>query len=107
MAPSFPPPTFSIFLLVLSVSAFSSSATNTNFQDSFTDKLIRNLNLFPKQEVNIVPPGTLAATQNSRLVEKKIAFPVHGNSGATVKDLGHHAGFFRLPRSKDARYIYS
>ncbi|XP_063949828.1 serine carboxypeptidase-like isoform X2 [Daucus carota subsp. sativus] len=106
MAPSFPPLTFSLFLLVLSVSAFSSSVTSSNFADSLADKLIRDLNLSPKHEVNIVPPGTSDTTQNSRLVEKKINLPVLGDSGATVKDLGQHAGFFRLPHSKDARLFY-
>ncbi|KAK1398358.1 Serine carboxypeptidase-like 49 [Heracleum sosnowskyi] len=106
MAPSLPPLSFSLFFLLLSVSAFSSYATNSHFHESLTDKFIRDLNLFPTHDVNIVPPGTLDTTQNSRLVEKKITFPVLWDSGATVEDLGHHAGFYRLPHSKDARLFY-
>lgn len=94
--------TFSLSLLVLSVLAFS-SATNHNFQEPLAEKLIRGLNLFPKQEVNIVPTAPFAATKSPRLVEKKITLPVLGDSGATVNDLGHHAGYYQLPHSKDAR----
>ncbi|KAL8146386.1 serine carboxypeptidase-like [Apium graveolens] len=107
MAPSFSLLSSSLVILVLSVSAFSSSAsTNSHFHESLRDKFISDLNLHPKHDVNIVPPGTLDTTQNSRLVEKRITFPVLGDSGATVKDLGQHAGFLPLPHSKDARLFY-
>ncbi|KAK1398361.1 Carboxypeptidase [Heracleum sosnowskyi] len=79
---------------------------NNNFQESLADKLIRDLNLFPEHEVDIVPTGTFATSKGPRLVEKKITFPVLGDSGATVNDLVHHAGYCRLPHSKDARLFY-
>lgn len=64
----------SLFLLVLS--AISSSATNSEFQELVTEKFIRDLNLFPRHEVNIVPAGTVTTSESRRLVEKKITFPI-------------------------------
>ncbi|KAL0390563.1 UNVERIFIED_CONTAM: Serine carboxypeptidase 3 [Sesamum calycinum] len=76
------------------------------FQSEFprtqAERLIRALNLFPKNEVNH-HAGKDHGFGASRIVEKRFKFPFLG-IGASVQDLGHHAGYYRLQHSKDARY---
>nr|GMD24077.1 serine carboxypeptidase-like [Ipomoea batatas] len=43
-----------------------------------------------------------AETDSPRLVEKQLKLKLLGDSGATVEDLGHHAGYYRLPNTVDA-----
>ncbi|KAL5981792.1 hypothetical protein ACLOJK_015857 [Asimina triloba] len=67
-------------------------------------KLIRQLNLFPRDPEPARAVGLAAAP---RIVEKRFAFPgLAVDSGASVEDLGHHAGYYRLSRSHDARMFY-
>lgn len=72
------------------------------------EKLIRELNLFPRD----ASPRTSDALQDDsekRIVERRFQFP--GLEGARngglgdvpVEDLGHHAGYYRLAHSHDAR----
>lgn len=78
---------------------FSSTASLPKLQ---AEKLIRGFNLFPKDSINTLlndphfVPG--------KIVEKKFTFPYLGASGGpSVEELGHHAGYYPLPRSKAAR----
>ncbi|KAL0460147.1 UNVERIFIED_CONTAM: Serine carboxypeptidase 3 [Sesamum latifolium] len=85
--------------------SFFTSPSNLKFPKTQAEKLIRALNLFPKHE------GSQHPTQDynfgaSRIVEKRLKFPLLGNSGASVQDLGHHAGYYKLPHTKDARMFY-
>lgn len=69
------------------------------------EKFIRQLNLFPKHDINIISSkDNIALANEERLFEKKLNLPYLGDSGATVQDLGHHAGYFRLAHTKAARY---
>ncbi|KAL0460148.1 UNVERIFIED_CONTAM: Serine carboxypeptidase-like 48 [Sesamum latifolium] len=74
------------------------------------EKFIRELNLFPRNDVNIVEEDP--AADAPKIVEKRFQFPYlsysqDGNStGATVEDFGHHAGYYRLPHTKGARMFY-
>ncbi|KAL8515936.1 hypothetical protein ACS0TY_014587 [Phlomoides rotata] len=63
--------------------------------------MIRELNLFPELDVNI-NEGEPAGIE-PKLVEKRIQLPILSNTGATVENLGHHAGFFKLPHSMNAK----
>lgn len=102
-------------LVFLHVSSFASAITHDDNQvfESLTsdipqtqaEKLIRGFNLFPKHKVNIDSRGSSLST-SPRLVEKKFKFRTAGDSGASVEDLGHHAGYYRLPHSNDGRYDY-
>ena len=78
---------------------FSSMAS---FPKLHAERLIRGLNLFPKDSIN-----TLESDRHlvpGKIVEKKFTFPYLGaSSGPSVEELGHHAGYYRLPRSKAAR----
>ncbi|CAL5432199.1 unnamed protein product [Camellia sinensis] len=109
-------PLFLLFLL----SPLSSSATTTihdtkdssrliNFPETQAQKLIRGLNLFPKDDINtgrgsgVSPVGGASPL----MVEKPLKFPViGGDSGTSIQDLGHHAGYYRLPHTIDARMFY-
>jgi len=66
-------------------------------------KLIRSFNLFPKYPINTVKDDPQAFV-SGRIVEKKFSFLA--DSEPSIQDLGHHAGYYSLPSSKAARYIY-
>ncbi|CAK9182814.1 unnamed protein product [Ilex paraguariensis] len=74
------------------------------FPKTQAQDLIRALNLFPKHDVNTAQ-GDHSVTA-PRIVEKSFKFPYLGDFGTSVKDLGHHAGYYRLLHSKDARMFY-
>lgn len=95
-----------LFLTLFFVSAKSNDADNflsstQKFPITMAEKLIRQLNLFPKHEINKATDDS--ATQQG-LFEKKLNLSYIGDSGATVQNLGHHAGYYRLPHTKDARF---
>ncbi|KAL0369612.1 UNVERIFIED_CONTAM: Serine carboxypeptidase 3 [Sesamum angustifolium] len=85
--------------------SFFTSPSNLRFPKTQAEKLIRALNLFPKHE------GSQHPSQDynfgaSRIVEKRLKFPLLWNSGDSVQDLGHHAGYYKLQHTKDARMFY-
>jgi serine carboxypeptidase-like clade 4 len=58
--------------------------------------------LFLKEPVNIVHDDHSVDFVPGKIVEKKFSF--FGDSdGLSVENIGHHAGYYSLPRSKDAR----
>lgn len=79
----------------------------SSFPSVQAKKLIRELNLFPKEEVNLVDQGRVSLPQDSKLVEKRFKFPgLEALGGVSVDDFGHHAGYYKLPNSYDARYFF-
>ncbi|KAI4304699.1 hypothetical protein MLD38_040173 [Melastoma candidum] len=74
--------------------------TTIHYYSGQTESLIQALNLFPEETVNIVGADVLA---ESSLIEKKLDLGLLGDSGSSVADLGHHAGYFRLPNTKASR----
>ncbi|XP_047180597.1 serine carboxypeptidase-like [Vigna umbellata] len=70
---------------------------------SHAQKLIRSLNIFPEESINIIEDDH-AGFVPGQIVEKNFSFL--GHSGPSVEDLGHHAGYYSLPRSKAARMFY-
>ncbi|KAL3518431.1 hypothetical protein ACH5RR_021020 [Cinchona calisaya] len=84
---------------------FSLFSSTLNSPKTRAENLIRQLNLFPEHEINI-SPGHPTNLSESRIVEKRFRLDCLGNSGATVEELGHHAGYYRLPHSKDGRMFY-
>ncbi|XP_010541311.1 PREDICTED: serine carboxypeptidase-like 48 [Tarenaya hassleriana] len=81
--------------------------TSASLPKLSAERLIRSFNLLPKHDVNIVAGDTPDGT---RLVERQFNFPAvlsGGESGGpSVKEFGHHAGYYRLPHSKAARMFY-
>ncbi|KAL5986164.1 hypothetical protein ACLOJK_028156 [Asimina triloba] len=65
------------------------------------EKLIRSLNLIPGTP-EIEPEIDLSGP---RLVEKKLDLEILGDSGASLEELGHHAGYYRLEHAHAARLL--
>ncbi|XP_058082946.1 serine carboxypeptidase-like [Magnolia sinica] len=108
-----------LLLLLVLISPFSSSASslsddillplNANFPSVQAEKLIRELNLVPRDARPAAAGGPSApdSADGPRIVEKRFRFPdLAASSGISVDDLGHHAGYYRLPHSYDARMFY-
>ncbi|KAJ6311487.1 hypothetical protein OIU77_013281 [Salix suchowensis] len=112
----------SVFLLSLIVISHARISDNpylnferSNFPSAQAEKMIRELNLFPKSEVNVIDSGDdgvgaiSESGYNKRIVERKFRFPnVVGDEkeSFTVDDLGHHAGYYKIEHSHDARMFY-
>lgn len=112
MASPFSHLSLSFVLLLLPLPFLSATYPNNHRLQSSTayspklhaEELIRRLNLFPKDTVNTAAHDPSFAA--SKLVEKRFNFPHLDYSGPSVEELGHHAGYYRLPRSKAARMFY-
>ncbi|KAK7404786.1 hypothetical protein VNO78_05745 [Psophocarpus tetragonolobus] len=90
-----------VLFLFLSLCFSSSNAiSGLNPPQSQTEKLIRSLNLFPKEVVNIIK-GDLDPFVPGKIVEKNLSFLAH-----SIQHLAHHAGYYSLPHSKAARMFY-
>ncbi|EXC31798.1 Serine carboxypeptidase-like 48 [Morus notabilis] len=84
----------------------SFSSRGAKFPKLQAQKLITELNLFPDDDINVAAHAFRNLQPEKKIVEKRFELPVAGNSGASVKELGHHAGYYRLPHSKAARMFY-
>ncbi|KAL3530509.1 hypothetical protein ACH5RR_009831 [Cinchona calisaya] len=98
-------PTFSIRTTTNEQNLLPTSST-LNFPKKQAQKLIRQLNLFPEHDININSVNTTPSLTASTIIEKRLKLPVLGDSGATIQDLGHHAGYYLLPHTKAARMFY-
>ncbi|KAI3809552.1 hypothetical protein L1987_25529 [Smallanthus sonchifolius] len=101
---------FIFFISSLFARINPSSLSSSHFSISGR-QLIKELNLHPNIAVNIFKSKTDSLddefkASESRLVKKRLSFPILGESGAIVADLAHHAGYFRLQHTIDARMFY-
>ncbi|KAF3454922.1 hypothetical protein FNV43_RR05370 [Rhamnella rubrinervis] len=107
------------FLLLLLLPLFSSATkfpsndhidlySIASFPKLQAEKLISDLNLFPDDDINLAAHVVHdPSSETSKIVEKRFEFPsIRASSGPSVQDLGHHAGYYRLPHSKAARMFY-
>ncbi|KAJ9545536.1 hypothetical protein OSB04_025243 [Centaurea solstitialis] len=111
---------FRLLLLSLLLASFSPAATTLRLTDpqpqlpsTQARKLIRGLNLFPKHSINIIDADHDVTNRSSillhrpKLVEKPFRFPNFiGSDGASVEELGHHAGYYQIQHSYDAQLFY-
>ncbi|CAI9778432.1 unnamed protein product [Fraxinus pennsylvanica] len=74
------------------------------FPKTQAEKMIRGLNLFPELDVNFVEDDP--AFTAPKMVEKSLQFPCLSDPRTSVQDLGHRAGYYRLPHTKSARMFY-
>ncbi|GKA58471.1 serine carboxypeptidase-like protein [Tanacetum coccineum] len=95
-----------LFILILVSHSPISSATSLHTRTGY--ELIEALNLHPRRDVNIFKPNTSDSVSitNSRIVEKRLRLPVLGESGATVHDLAHLAGYVRIKHTIGGRMFY-
>ncbi|OAY38893.1 serine carboxypeptidase-like [Manihot esculenta] len=110
--------TFFCVLLLLSFVAISRARfpddrgpfLRSTFPSVNAEKLIRELNLFPEKDVNIVRDGDASLRDGrKRIVEKRFRFPnvvEEEYVGVSVEDLGHHAGYYKIASSHAARMFY-
>ncbi|KAL2525887.1 Serine carboxypeptidase-like 49 [Abeliophyllum distichum] len=74
------------------------------------EKLIRELNLFPNEPINVVDldrDNTRHFSSGPNIVEWRVKFPnLVDPSGSSIEDLGHHAGYYHIQRSHAARMFY-
>ncbi|CAI9104980.1 OLC1v1003786C1 [Oldenlandia corymbosa var. corymbosa] len=77
-------------------------------RESPAKKLIRELNLFPQHDANIVPNNHQSVLVDSEtgITEKCLELDILGDPQPTPNDLGHHAGYFSLPQTVGARMFY-
>ncbi|KAF3434030.1 hypothetical protein FNV43_RR25133 [Rhamnella rubrinervis] len=104
-----------LLLLVVHCSfTFATFADNlglarSSFPSVQAKRLIRDLNLFPERGVNVVDSvnGSLASSMESKkIVEKRFRMPNLVESGVSLDDLGHHAGYYKIEHSRAARMFY-
>ncbi|KAE9617522.1 putative carboxypeptidase C [Lupinus albus] len=99
----------SIFIILfLSILLLSSASDDDRRVSLHAKKLIRDLNLFPDDDLNIA--NSSLPFQPRKIVEKRLRFPnlvgSDPDSGVTVEDLGHHAGYYPIQHSYAARMFY-
>ncbi|KAF2300642.1 hypothetical protein GH714_014882 [Hevea brasiliensis] len=63
--------------------------------------MTRALNLFPKHSINM-PTHVDSLVTAPQIVEKPLKLHLLGDPEISVQDLGHHAGYYKLPHAKDA-----
>ncbi|XP_057456083.1 serine carboxypeptidase-like [Lotus japonicus] len=98
-----------VFISSLFSSSYATSRLATTKRTHYSPKLqaerlIRSFNLFPRDTVNIRLDDENDEFIPGKIVEKKFSFL--GDSGPSVEELGHHAGYYSLPHSKAARMFY-
>ncbi|XP_043703126.1 serine carboxypeptidase-like [Telopea speciosissima] len=80
--------------------------SNANLPSVQAEKLIRQLNLLPKDALD-APIATQAVPPTPKIVEKRFSLPnLAASSDVSVEDLGHHAGYYQLKNSYAARMFY-
>ncbi|KAL5717012.1 Protein cbp3 [Ranunculus cassubicifolius] len=103
-----------ILLFQFSHAAAAAADGTLSVQSKFprreAEKLIRQLNLFPS-DAHAHARARVSSTssnddQEKKIVEKSFKMPNFVNSGVSVEDLGHHAGYYKLQHSHDARMFY-
>ncbi|XP_027163790.1 serine carboxypeptidase-like [Coffea eugenioides] len=99
-----------VLLSPLSSHAFLRLPPNAYFPSVHAEKLIRQLNLFPKQLINIADHDPLSSSSFSeaeKIVERPLKLSnLVSDPSVTVQDLAHHAGYFKIEHSHAARMFY-
>ncbi|KAJ9188791.1 hypothetical protein P3X46_000155 [Hevea brasiliensis] len=115
MASTFSYKFLSLFLFLSISSPFSYAASHhhdqlhlssaSNLPKLQAEKMIRAFNLFPKHSINM-PTHVDSLVTAPQIVEKPLKLHLLGDPEISVQDLGHHAGYYKLPHAKDARLFY-
>ena len=63
--------------------------------------------MFPQRSANIINAEFSRKPSAPKLVERKFKFPnFYDPNGASVEQLGHHAGYYQLQHSHNARFVF-
>ncbi|TVU33666.1 hypothetical protein EJB05_25498 [Eragrostis curvula] len=76
---------------------------DASFPAAQAERLIRALNLLPKEAGSAGAGDGVPSVAPGELLERRVTLP---GLPKGVSDLGHHAGYFRLPHTHDARMFY-
>ncbi|WCJ19283.1 Serine carboxypeptidase-like [Euphorbia peplus] len=98
----------SVLLLSFTAACFSDERLSlSEFPSVNAGKLIRQLNLFPAKDVNVIDAAA-RVEGGKRIVEKRFKFPnvAGGYDDESVKELGHHAGYYKIANSHASRMFY-
>jgi vitellogenic carboxypeptidase-like protein/serine carboxypeptidase-like clade 4 len=91
-----------LLVVVLAASACAEGLRlprDAKFPAAQAERLIRSLNLLPK-EAGPTGAGDVPSVAPGELLERRVTLP---GLPQGVGDLGHHAGYYRLPNTHDAR----
>ncbi|KAM7496816.1 hypothetical protein LguiA_021230 [Lonicera macranthoides] len=95
----------SLLFFLLTTTTHSFSPPHKKSPQTRAEALIRQLNLFPRHDVNIARNSS--SGEAPAIVEKCFMFPsLVGAGNNSIQDLGHHAGYYRIPHTIDARMFY-
>ncbi|XP_047340246.1 serine carboxypeptidase-like 48 [Impatiens glandulifera] len=101
---------FPIFFFSCPILSSPSSLRTSKVNPTITEveRIIKSLNLFPSSTVNSgdLSPRRLPDAVSSSLVENQFHLQALGDQGTSIQNLGHYAGYYRLPHSRDARMFY-
>lgn len=104
----------SLLFLVVCSSSFSSASdvlgfpSTPKFPRSQAEKLIRELNLLPKDAEPVdVDADSREVESPKSIVEARVRFPGvdYSNASVSVEDLGHHAGYYKIKHSRAAKFV--
>ncbi|CAL5207743.1 unnamed protein product [Lathyrus oleraceus] len=100
----------SIFLFLYFCSSIASPAAADLRLTLEAKKLVRDLNLFPEVNLNIVAAANSSSLDFSgKIVEKRLKFPNlvgDDDDDVSVEDFGHYAGYYPIQHSHAARMFY-
>jgi hypothetical protein len=77
----------------------------SNLSSVQAEKLIRELNMFPKNDLNIIDNRYSLPPPKNKIVKKQFVLPKFVGSGAFVEDLGHHDGYYNIEHSHATRSV--
>lgn len=102
----------SIFLFLYFCSSIASPAAADLRLTLEAKKLVRDLNLFPEVNLNIVAAANSSSLDLSgKIVEKRLKFPNlvgdDDDDDVSVEDFGHYAGYYPIQHSHAARFFSS
>ncbi|KAJ3685788.1 hypothetical protein LUZ61_014952 [Rhynchospora tenuis] len=102
---------FSLLFITISIFSLSYASLIQNediiFPSIQAKKQIKSLNLQPKESA-AVPSIRLPGTESKdvKLVERQINLIKDTSSTQSAPSLGHHAGYYKLPHTHDAKMFY-
>uniref|UniRef100_A0A7N0SVX3 Carboxypeptidase n=1 Tax=Kalanchoe fedtschenkoi TaxID=63787 RepID=A0A7N0SVX3_KALFE len=96
-----------LILLVRILLALSITSAHRTPGKQQAERLIRSFNLSPNESINIF--HNKSSTEPAGLADRRFRFPglvEDAASASSIADLGHHAGYYPIKNSYDAKMFY-